>query len=73
MDIKDLCRKNGIKLQDLAVKFWPESNEKAQRVNMSQLINKQRKSIRPEWVEILSREFKLTYKQASVILTNTKK
>lgn len=39
--------------KELAAKLWPDVNEVAQQVNMTNLCSGRRQSVKPEWVLII--------------------
>lgn len=49
------ARANGIKVKkkDIAERLWPTRTQEAQQVNMSALCNGRRKTINPDWVEVI--------------------
>ena len=53
---------NGKKVfkKDIAAKLWPNSNEAAQTVNMSNLCSGITKKISPEWINIICEETNCT-------------
>jgi len=71
MKLKQFCDKQNIKMKDLAAMFWPELGKGSQKANMSDLNSGKRKSIQPEWINILVVRFGITEKEAIELLTKT--